>query len=69
MFVYLRIQINQMSKKNVLHILRTYSLHGGEKQLSKVLTKNKYFNNIFLDLYFDKKIKNFYTRKKFHIYT
>ena len=53
-----------MSKKNVLHILRTYSLHGGEKQLSKVLIKNKYFNNIFLDLYFDKKIKFFYTKKK-----
>ena len=53
-----------MSKKNVLHILRTYSLHGGEKQLSKVLTKNKYFNNFFLDLYFDKKIKSFYTKKK-----
>ena len=53
-----------MQKRNVLHILRTYSLHGGEKQLCKVLTKNKYFNNIFLDLYYDKKIKNFYSKNK-----
>lgn len=53
-----------MQKRNVLHILRTYSLHGGEKQLCKVLTKNKYFNNIFLDLYNDKKVKNYYSKNK-----
>jgi len=53
-----------MSKKNVLHILRTYSLHGGEKQLSKVLPKNKFFNNFFLDVYNDKVIKSFYIKKK-----
>ena len=53
-----------MQKKNVLHILRTYSLHGGEKQLSKVLIKNKYFNNTFLDFYNDKKIKNYYSKNK-----
>ena len=53
-----------MSKKKVLHILRTYSLHGGEKQLSKVLPKNKFFNNFFLDVYNDKVIKSFYIKKK-----
>jgi len=53
-----------MRKKNVLHILRTYSLHGGERQLSKVLVQNNYFNNTFLDLYFDKRIKKFFSKKK-----
>jgi len=53
-----------MKKKIVLHILRTYSLHGGEKQLSKVLPKNKFFDNLFLDLYQDKDVKNFFFKKK-----
>ena len=53
-----------MRKKNVLHILRTYSLHGGERQLSKVLVQNDYFKNIFLDLYFDKKLKEVFSKKK-----
>ena len=52
-----------MLKKNTLHILRTYSLHGGEKQLSNVLTPNIYFNNFFLDLYCDSKIKKLYKKK------
>lgn len=51
-------------KKNVLHVLRTYSLHGGEKQLSKVLKPNKFFNNFFLDLYKDKSINKFFKKKK-----
>ena len=53
-----------MQKKKVLHILRTYSLHGGERQLAKVLKQNKFFNNIFLDIYNDSEIKKFYSKKK-----
>ena len=56
-------------KKRVLHILRTYSLHGGEKQLSKVLKPNKYIDNIFLDLFLDKKVKKFFNKKKISYYS
>ena len=54
-----------MDKINVLHVLRSYSLHGGERQIAKSISgENFRYKQIFLNFYKDTKVRNFFRRKK-----
>jgi glycosyltransferase involved in cell wall biosynthesis len=56
-----------MSKINVLHVLRSYSLHGGEKQIANSISNKNYkYDQFFLNFYQDNKVKIFFEKKKIY---
>ena len=58
-----------MDKINVLHVLRSYSLHGGERQIANSISgENFRYKQIFLNFYKDTKVRNFFRRKKIEYY-
>jgi glycosyltransferase involved in cell wall biosynthesis len=53
-----------MNKINILHVLRSYSLHGGERQIANSIAQKNYkYNQIFLNFYRDKNVEMFFKKK------
>ena len=58
-----------MYQINVLHVLRSYSLHGGEKQVANSISQKNYkYKQFFLNFYLDPRVKFFFKKKKIKYY-
>jgi|694.fasta_scaffold86343_4 glycosyltransferase involved in cell wall biosynthesis len=58
-----------MIQTNVLHVLRSYSLHGGEKQIANSISRKHYkYNQFFLNFYLDQKVKKYFKKKHIKYY-
>ena len=47
--------------RNILHFLRSYGYHGGEKQIYKITqTNTENYKHFFIDLHYNIELKNKY---------